>query len=188
MDKEKKLVGGNSSAADQPVHTEEEIVSAVDQIQHPTSIEYTFASDAIKEPINITPLPVSYAKKVSLILRPVTERFQRAADLNEKGQEDKAAELLIGVDDEMTEKLLDVCDVLFKRYNVPMQRHEMEDAISMSDVQKFVQAQHEVSGGADFLLQPLQVIIGIIMLSQVGVKTSLNSLASAAGQVGLDKP
>lgn len=156
-----------------------------------TSSVFRFSSKellAFSNPITLAPLSIFYSKKVATSLQGLTDLFQQAAKEDQKKRKDKAIELLDNIDSKVVQGLMNACKIILECYKIAVTDSELEEHASLGEVVSFVQMQYDINGGNDFLLQPLQIILGIITTSQQEVTRSLNSLASSLGQSGSDKP
>jgi len=116
----------------------------------------TVTAEFCGESVELKPLPIKWAKKLSRTLQSVVSKF------NEKNKL-KAADFQKNADIEIADSLRDCVVVLGEFYQLEtITPDEVESTMSLSEIKAIVMQQAKINEDDDFLLMPLQAIIGVL--------------------------
>lgn len=157
--------------------TEEEALKGAEDVMTPKTTTHQF----IGHTIQLRPLPMSWAKKVSDAMGDVTKMCSEIAQagLAEMAQGKMPSPTTEMTDIEIANSILKAVKVLCDFYNIEKTEEEIDDTVTYVEAEQFIKAQLEVSNKHDFLLRPLSATIAAIeILENLQDQVSLNSQSS----------
>lgn len=108
------------------------------------------------ETVELRPLPIKWAKQLSARLSDVIKQFGEEDKKKLKAFQEKA-------DIEIVDALLDCMVIMAQFYELEdVERESIEKVMSVTEVKALVLAQAQINEDDDFLLMPLQAIIGVL--------------------------
>lgn len=145
--------------------TDEQISDLSDEVMHPElgGREVKF----LNQTFTMVPLPISFSKRISKLIRPVMQKVASVAKLAEKDPE--AAVEDNPLDDQAVGAMVQAVGIMLQFYRldhlVPLQK--VEDEVTVTSLYDFLMAQMELNGKNDFLLQPLRMLLSIVRASSM---------------------
>lgn len=144
-----------------------------------------------KEEVDLRPLPLKYARLLSKRLQKVVRGFQ-----------DRSDEFKENADMEIADALRDCLLILVEFYNIEgIDSDTIEEQMTIPEIKTVVSLQARINEDDDFLLMPLQSIIGVISSATAAARrvrdqaetteleetlSGLQDLAKNSGQVSND--
>lgn len=137
--------------------TDEEISEGTDAVMFPeqASIPVRFVGKEFR----MRPLPITHAKRVSKLCKPLMAKFAESAVAQETA---KAPLNQDDLDEEAIDVLMEVAGVLLRFYDLTSFIPTMEDTTSVSSLYEFVSAQMRLNEANDFLLRSCRMLLKFV--------------------------
>lgn len=143
-------------------HMEDVLIKAEQRVLFPT--EKGIQAEIVGHTVDLSPLPIFFAKQLSSKLQGIIEM---SSSEDKKKQETWKNEASGAIADCFCECVLILCEY-YEIEEVDLEA--VQRTHSMAEIKSIVLAQAEVNETDDFLLAPLQAIIGVLSVSTEAIK------------------